>query len=277
MASDLEAQVEQHYARSDLETAILDALAAAGKDVDRLRPADLTPVDEFHTGGRQATAELMAQLGITPDMHLLDIGCGVGGASRFVAETYGCRVTGIDLTEDYVRTAAALTSRVGLAGRVAYRRASALALPFADSTFDGAYMLHVGMNIADKAALFAQVRRVLKPRGAFAIFDVMRTSEGDLVYPLHWAASAETSFVATPAAYRQALESTGFAVRHERNRRDFALQFFRQARTRLASGAPSPLGIHLLLKRDMPQKLANMLANLETGCIAPVELVADAR
>ena len=174
----VEHRVAQHYARSDLEQAILDALVASGKDIDRLHPSDLSPVDEFHTGGNQATIEFAAQIGFAPDMHVLDIGCGIGGPSRHFAGQQNCRVTGIDLTEDYVRTAQALARRVGLDGRVSYRQASALALPFEPGTFDGAYMMHVGMNIADKPAVFAEVRRVLKPGSRFGIFDVMRTGGG---------------------------------------------------------------------------------------------------
>jgi len=277
MDNDIEGRVAQHYARSDLEQAILDALVAAGKDLDRLAPGDLAPVDEFHTGGRQATVELAAQLDIRPDMHLLDIGCGIGGPSRFFAETAGCRVTGIDLTEDYVRTAAALARRVGLDGRVAYRQASALSLPFEPATFDGAYMMHVGMNIADKPALFREVRRVLRTGGAFAVYDVMRTGEGALRFPLHWAASAETSFVASPAEYRRALEEAGFEIRKERDRSEFARAAFREAQARAAAGGPPPLAIHLLMKTDVAQKLANIIANIEGGLIAPVELVCRAR
>jgi 2-polyprenyl-3-methyl-5-hydroxy-6-metoxy-1,4-benzoquinol methylase len=156
-----------HYAQPELEKTILGALAAAGKDVDRLTTGDLAPIDEFHTGGREATAEFAAQLGLRPDMHILDIGCGIGGSARFLAERYGCRVTGIDITDDYVRTAEALARRVGLADRVVYRRASALALPFEPGTFDGATMMHVGMNIEDKPALFARSRsRIPPPRAS---------------------------------------------------------------------------------------------------------------
>ncbi|MGH6913162.1 MAG: hypothetical protein ACREH3_05600 [Geminicoccales bacterium] len=79
-----ERQVARHYAQGDLEKTVLEALVASGKDLDRLTPADLAPVDAFHIGGRQATIELAAQLDITPDMHILDIGCGTGeGALRF--------------------------------------------------------------------------------------------------------------------------------------------------------------------------------------------------
>jgi len=272
----IETEVARHYARGDLESAILDALAAGGKDPDHLAADDLAPVDEFHTGGRQATVELAAQAGFAPGSHLLDVGCGIGGPSRFFAAKLECRITAIDLTEDYVRTAQALARRVGLASRLHYQQASALTLPFAPATFDGAYMMHVGMNIEDKAGLFEQVRRVLKGGGVFAIYDVMRTGEGALSYPVHWAASARTSFLASVSEYRGMLEAAGFEIARERDRREFARAFFRQA-TRAAEDGPPPLGIHILMQRDVAQKLANVVANLENGLIAPFELICRAR
>jgi len=276
--ADTEHRVAQHYARSDLEHAILEALVAAGKDIERLTPDDLSLVDEFHTGGRQATVELATQAGFGPRMHILDIGCGIGGPSRYFVAARGCRVTGIDLTEDYVHVADSLAKRVGLAGRVAYRQASALALPFEAGAFDGAYMMHVGMNIEDKPALFAEVRRVLKSGSLLAIYDVMRTGEGELRYPLHWAATPETSFVSGLSEYCRALDTGGFEIVKERNRHEFAREAFREAQTRAASAAGSPpLGIHILMKTDVAQKLANVISNLEQGLIAPIELICRAR
>lgn len=278
MSESVERQVAKHYQRSDLEQAILDALVASDKDIDRLEPADLSPVDEFHSGGRQATVDFAAEVGFTPGMEVLDIGCGIGGPSRYFASEHGCRVTGIDLTKDYVDTAASLARRVGLGERVSYRQASAIALPFPDASFDGAYMMHVGMNIEDKPALFSEARRVLKRGGVFAIFDVMRTGEGALAFPVHWSAKPETSFVASPADYRRGLEAAGFEIVKERNRREFAREFFRQVRAKTAeAGGPPPLGIHILMKTDQPAKLANVIANMEKGLIAPVEIIARAR
>lgn len=275
MAQEIEQRVALHYSHGSLEATILAALKSAGKDPDRLVPADLSPVDEFHIGGREATVDFATEMGVRPGMHLLDIGSGLGGASRYFAHERGCRVTGIDLTEDYVRVAAALARRVGLAGRVDYRSGSALDPPFAPASFDGAYMLHVGMNISDKPTLFRQVRRVLKPGGIFGIYDVMREGEGALSFPVPWAATAETSFVETAGAYRRHLESAGFKVLKERSRRDFAKEFFRQMRARAAaSGGPPPLGLHLLMGAETPQKVANMIDNLERGLIAPTEIVA---
>jgi ubiquinone/menaquinone biosynthesis C-methylase UbiE len=278
MAGNLEAQVTDHYARSDLEQAILDALTASGKDIERLEPADLSPVDEFHAGGRQATVDFATEAGFAPGMYLLDIGCGIGGPSRYFATEHGCRIAGVDLTADYVGTAQALARRVGLADRISYRQASALALPFKDATFDGAYMMHVGMNVEDKPRLFAEARRVLKPGGLFAIYDIMRMGDGALAFPLHWAAKPETSFVASPDEYRRGLEAAGFEIVKTRDRGEFACAFFRQARARIAEmGGPPPLGIHILMKTAQPEKLANVIANVEQGLIAPTEIVARAR
>jgi ubiquinone/menaquinone biosynthesis C-methylase UbiE len=272
-----QSRVAQHYARPDIERTILDALAAAGKDVDHLSPDDLSPVDEFHTGGRAATVEFARQIGVTSHMHLLDIGSGIGGPSRYFASTFGCRVTGIDLTEDYVRTAETLTRRVGLSERLAYRQASAQALPFESGSFDGAYMIHVGMNIEDKPATFAEVRRVLRPASVFAIFDVMRMGPGEIDFPVHWSTTAATSFLASPSGYRQALEAAGFEVLRARNRGDFAREVFGQAVARAEQGvAPPPLGTHLFIK-DVRQKLTNVANALEDGLIAPVELIARAK
>ena len=275
---ELEQSVARHYKHGSLERAILGALAASGKDPDRLAPADLAPVDEFHIGGRQATIDLADQLGVGPDLHLLDVGCGLGGASRYFAHERGCRVTGIDLTEEYVRAAEALARRVGLADRVSYLRGSALDLPFAPGAFDGAYMLHVGMNVEDKARLFAEVRRVLRPGGLFGVYDVMREGgEGDLGFPVPWASSPDTSFVESAAAYRRLLEGAGFAVEKERGRRGFAIEFFRQMRAQaVRGGGPPPLGLHILMGASAPQKAANMMDNLERGLIAPTEIIARA-
>ncbi|GLR65717.1 SAM-dependent methyltransferase [Acidocella aquatica] len=274
----LEQTVARHYAHGSLERDIFDALAATGKNLSHLVPADLSPIDEFHIGGRQATVDFAAELGFKPGMLLLDIGAGLGGASRYFAHEQRCRVTGIDITEDYVRAAKTLARHVGLESEVAYLHGSALDLPFESGSFDGAYMLHAGMNIREKSRLFEQVRRVLKPGGLFGIYDVMREDiSAELNFPLPWAATPEASFVETTATYRHLLEGAGFVVRKERNRRAFAIAFFQQMRARMAqSEGPPRLGLHQLMGGTAPQKIANMIDNLERNLIAPVELISAA-
>jgi SAM-dependent methyltransferase len=276
MAEDIEQRVSRHYAHGDLERAILDALAASGRDPDRLAPDDLAPVDEFHIGGRAATAALMARLGIAPGAHVLDVGSGLGGAARYAAVACSCRVTGIDLTAEYVRVARVLARRVGLDDRVDFRQGSALDLPFPAASFGCAYMLHVGMNIADKAALFAGVRRVLRPGAVFGVYDVMGAGDGAPDFPVPWAAGAETSFLERPDRYRLLLEEADFTVEGVRDRRDFALEAFAAMRTRARGGPPPPLGLHLL-SPEAPLRFANMIAGVEAGVIAPVEIVCRAR
>lgn len=268
-----EHDIAAHYAHGALAPVILEALAAAGKDLGRLTIEDLAPVDEFHTGGRQATIELASRLAIGADQHLLDVGSGFGGTARHLAATYECRVTGIDLMPEYVDVANLLAGRVGLADRVAYVQGSATALPFAAGRFDGATMLHVGMNIADKDALFAEVHRVLKPGAFFAVFDMMRIADGPLAYPVPWAATDKTSFVADAATYHDLLGKHGFALVSERNRRDFAIAFFGKIMARIDAGAMPPLGLHIVMGRDFAPKIVNIAGNIERGLVAPIEMI----
>jgi SAM-dependent methyltransferase len=270
----IEHDVARHYTHGGLERAILDGLKAMGRAPDSVRPEDLAGIDEFHIGGHRATAELADQLGLEKGTALLDLGSGLGGAARFFARRYGCRVSGVDLTPEYVQVAEALTRMVGLAELVTYRVGSVTDLPFADGSFDAATLLHVGMNIPDKKRLCSEVARVLRPAGVFAIYDVMRIGAGDLDFPVPWATTEAMSFLAEPAVYHRALDSAGLALVAERNRRDFAIEFFRNLRARMAAEGPPPLGIHILMGAEAPRKIANMIAALEAGRIAPVEMIS---
>lgn len=259
----------------DLLGAISAALARLGKTPDTVTIEDLAPVDEFHIGGRTASEAFLDQLSLSPADHVLDVGCGLGGAARFVASRYRSRVTGIDLVAEYVETGRALCRWVGLHDLVALHQGSALSLPFADNSFDGAYMMHAGMNIDDKARLFAGLHRVLRRGALFGVYDVMRMDAGELAYPVPWAATSATSALATPDQYKDALQQAGFAVNDERNRYDFAVAFFEQLRAKaMATEEHPPLGPHVLMGSTAPVKVRNMIANISAGCIAPVELVA---
>jgi ubiquinone/menaquinone biosynthesis C-methylase UbiE len=271
-----EAAVAGHYGRGRLEELILAAVAREGKDPENLAAVDLAAVDEFHVGGLESTQELAAQMDLRAGMRLLDVGSGIGGPARYFAAEHGCKVTGIDLTEEFVRMARSLTKRTKLDGSAEFRQGSALELPFEANTFDGAYMIHVGMNIADKAGIFREVRRVLKAGGRYTLYEIMRTGEGAIRYPVPWASSEETSFVARVKDYRDALQGAGFRIEQERGRREFAIAFTERTMERMAQAGPPALGLHLLMGEKAPVMAGNMLAMMKEGVLEPVELFARA-
>ena len=269
--------IAKHYTHGALAGSISSALREGAPDPDALTSADLAPVDEFHIGGRVATAHFVDQLGLRADSRVLDIGSGIGGASRFVAERYGCQVMGIDLTPEYGEVATMLAESVGLSDRVTYRQGSALALPFEDGEFRVAYMLHVGMNISDKATLFREVQRVLESGGTFGIYDILRGAEdAELHFPVPWAAAPDTSFLASIEEMRAGLESAGFTIERETPRAAFAREFFQKLREE-ATGGPPPLGLHILMGDDFAQKVSNMVRNVESGRCSPWELICHRR
>ena len=268
--------VSEHYKHSQLLELIENGLKEIGKSKDSATVEDLAPVDEFHIGGRAATEHLMKQLAFNQSDKILDVGCGLGGASRFIAKTYQNSVTGIDLTDDYVTVGNSLSAWVGLNDSVSLHQGSALNMPFKEASFDGAYMLHVGMNIEDKDTLFSQISRVLKSRSKLGVYDIMRTSEGTLSYPVPWASDDSFSFLAQSEEYSALLENAGFKIECINNRKDFALGFFKQLKEKTeANNGPPPLGLHLLMESTTPVKIKNVIENMVNGLISPVEMVAQ--
>ncbi|MFO1105200.1 MAG: methyltransferase domain-containing protein [Amaricoccus sp.] len=257
---EIEAGVKANYTARSFLDAVLDAVRAAGGDPDALRPEDLVPLDSLHVGGARATSDLVAGLDLAPGMQVLDIGCGIGGPARQIAQRYGVEVTGIDLTADLVAAAEELSRRAGVGG-VRFLEASALALPFEDASFDRALLIHVGMNIADKATLFAEAARVLRPGGLFAVYEEMRVGPGDLPFPMPWAGVPEISFVETPHIYQDLAQAAGFLPITQRERGPFGIA---SVEGQIAAGQTGNMP---------PDRRANLLAALKAGIIAPVELI----
>ena len=204
----------------------------------------------------------------------MDVGCGLGGAARYVASKLEVNVTGIDLTSEYIETGNSLCNWLNLDGCVSLEQGNALSMPYEDNSFDGGYMLHVGMNIDDKTALFSEIFRVLKPGGAFGIYDIMRQKEGELTYPVPWAKDNKTSKLETPVHYKTILNNIGFEIAQENNRRDFSLEFFKKLRENAETRKTSPaLGLHILMQENTSNKITNMINGITNGVIAPVEII----
>jgi SAM-dependent methyltransferase len=267
--------LKQHYAsRSDLGTYILETLSQAGKDIQNLTVEDLALIDELHTRGRDATLDLALAVGLDATQQVLDVGSGVGGPSRCIAQTFGCRVIGIDLTDEFCRVAAMLADRVRLSHLVSYRQGDALNLPFPDATFDVVWSQHAAMNIPDKPALYREMARVLKPGGHLAIYDILAGSSGPLHFPVPWARTAETSFLVTPDELRRLLQSNGLAVTDWEDKTDGVRTASTLAGKKLQESGPPPLGLHVLLGPDFPLMVQNMRRNLDEGCVLIVQVVA---
>jgi MPBQ/MSBQ methyltransferase len=199
------------YGSVRLADRLLQSLKAVGYDLDRLSAADLITFDELHVMGRQATVELGRLAGLTDAMRVLDIGSGLGGSARTLAAEFGCHVTGVDLSAEFVEAARVLSDRVGLAEWVDFRHGDALNLPFEENRFDAAFMIHVTMNIADKKGLFAEAGRVLKPRGKLVLWEIFKIAESDLAYPVPWAEDESFSFLIPMAEMVALVEAAGFS------------------------------------------------------------------
>lgn len=267
---DLTSAVRAHYSGGTLVEAVLRALQERGVNTDHLQVEQLAQIDQLHAGFLPATRHLLMALEVGASDRLLDVGCGVGGAVRVAAADTGCTAVGVDLSPDFVAAAQELTARVGLADRVTYAVTDGVTLPFEDASFDVASMIHVGMNVPDKQALFGEVRRVLRPGGRFGVYEQMRRDAGDLAYPLPWASDGTTSFVEDAAAYEAALRGAGFAVTSSEDR------------TAAVAGPPPsdasaarPLPVAVFGPEFMV-RIQNNVAATQAGLLRAVQILATA-
>ena len=259
--------VAQHYGNDGIVSRIVSALADAGFDTNDLEPNVFAGADEFHIGGRKGSEYVAKALDIKPSQRLLDIGSGIGGPARFIANTLDVTVEGIDLTPEFVEAAVEITEMVGMTEQVSFQVGSATSIPFEDDTFDASTMLHVGMNISDKGLLFSEIARVTKPDGSIVVYDVMRTGEDDLVFPMPWSSTSEYSFVDTVNAYVKAAESAGLELLTVDDHAEMAVSFFNNP-----PSEPPPVNLGHLMGTGMPEMFANARDAINSGTISPILL-----
>jgi sarcosine/dimethylglycine N-methyltransferase len=271
LASMSDTTIDTQYATGRSRHDIERALVNAGLELASLQPADLAPLEDFHTMGRIATSQLADLVGITSHDHVLDAGSGIGGTSRFLANRCGCRVTAVDFTDEYCETARWLNRLVGLDDRISVQQADVTELPFADATFDVVFSQHVQMNVADKTRLYAEARRVLVGDGRLALWDITSGDRGKLDYPLPWADHPGQSHLTTPDQLRTAIETAGFAIEHWNDLTDEAAALMQALLTLPAN----PLGLNAFVA-DFEEKVTNLTSALADGRLLAIQGVARA-
>jgi ubiquinone/menaquinone biosynthesis C-methylase UbiE len=267
--------IERHYTRPNLENTILTALKNAGKNVDQLTVDDIAPIDEFHTRGREATVNLASLLNnLQPNFHVLDVGAGIGGPSRYLASKFGCRVTGLDLVEEYCHVADSLAKRINLDKLLTYRQGDATQMPFEDATFDVVWTQHASMNIADKKRLYSEMHRVLKPGGNLAVYDIFRGSSSDMDgrtihFPVPWATDPTISHLISGEEARKLLKEdvVGFKEVAWEDKTESVIDWIKQMLKRAQTSGPPPTGLHILVGPQWSDLVKNLLRNLEEGRI----------
>jgi SAM-dependent methyltransferase len=273
------AVIERHYTRTNLENTILTALRNAGKDVDQLTVDDLAPIDEFHTRGREATANLASLLNqdLQPNIHVLDVGSGIGGPSRYLASRFGCCVTGVDLVGEYCRVADSLARRVKLGNLLTYRQGDATHIPYDDATFDVVWTQHASMNIAYKKRFYSEMYRVLKPGGKLAIYDVFKGSNSSNIggstssihFPVPWASDPSISHLLPREDARKLLnEVIRFKEVVWEDKTESVIDWIKQMIKRAQISGPPQIGLHVLVGPHWSELVRNLLKNLEEGRIA---------
>jgi SAM-dependent methyltransferase len=265
---------EAHYSARDIETRILAALRAAGLNPEqRLSPDALGALDHFHTGGLRASRELQELAQIRTADRVLDIGAGLAGPARLLASALGCRVDCLELSPDYCAGAALLNRLTGLEDRIEVHEGSALAQPFPDASFDVVWMQNVGMNIADKRMLYAEVRRVLKPRGRFAFQEMAAGDAAPSYFPLPWATDPADSFLVSADEMRSLLGECGFVTEVLEDTSDAHLS---RTAANAAPGAPGQLSLAVFVD-DLALKAGNARRSLEEGQVRLVRGVFRAQ
>lgn len=257
--------VIEHYRCNNLMKRILDALTGAGHDPDHLTTAALSEIDHLHGGGL-ATTEVQAKLAEIPkECHVLDAGCGIGGPSRYLADSYGCTVEAMDLTPEYVEVARQLNEKVGLGDKITVQVGSVTELPYADQSFDVVLSQNVSMNVSDKSSMFKEAFRVLKPNGIFTFSHLAEGPNAPPIYPLPWALTPDVSFLETPRKITDILAAAGFSEIEDKA----------SMASSKPGGPPPPgtIGGASAMGDDLPVRIQNSIQSAKEGRLIAMMVV----
>ena len=270
----LESLLLSHYGRANLSDDLFAALQKAGRKITTYR--DTGAFDEFHIRGAEATRELANLVGLSQGQKVLDLGCGLGGPSRFIAGEYGCDVTGIDLIPEFIQIASAIAEKVGLTDKVRFQLCNILDLPFKADAFDMVWSQHTLMNISNKAKLFNQIHRVLKPNGILALYEVLAGDLAPIYYPVQWSSDPGTNFLIQENQMRELLHQAGFKNIAWQENSAQCLAWFESLNKKMTSrpqNAPPPVGLNLVIGPTTAEKARNTLRNLQENRIRVIYVV----
>jgi ubiquinone/menaquinone biosynthesis C-methylase UbiE len=250
--------VEKHYTTGTLFNKIISLFEQQG--IAKITLKHLSSLDEFHLRGAAASVELAREAGLEQDDKVLDVGCGIGGPARMLADRYGCHVTGVDLTSEFIHTATQLSDLTGYRDKTTFIYGNALSLPFPDDTFDAVWTQHVQMNVEDKKTFYSEIHRVLKKDGALLFHDIFSRNGEILQYPVPWAEDKSISHLITTSELHQLLTSLGFYIRQTRDQTNEAIEFLEKMSD--DSVAATPFSSKIMMGSNGGEKINNLLRNL---------------
>ncbi len=260
----LNQHIAHHYHRDGLYEDIVKRLKQQGIDLNKVKRSDIAGADEFHVRGAEVSKELAQQIDLNGTT-VLDVGCGLGGPCRMLAEVYNCKTTGLDLSDEYIRTASKLSQLVNLAHKTNFVQGNATKLPFKDNSFDVVWTQHVQMNISNKKAFYSEINRVLKNGGYFLYYDILKKGNEKVDYPMPWASNASISFLFKEEEMVAILQELGLKKEQTTNQTKAGINFFESLVTRLKEFGPPKMGLNVLMGETTKPKLMNLMAHLKQG------------